>query len=305
MVEEILIHLIKMRLFVILTIMFGQRCFAQTSISIVPLIINKVQTCSYGGDDRFSKFYTEQSSQEVINPYYTFKAKKFKYSNGSISIGLKIDMSFKNGNQRLGIEWATDGAGTTSKTYNFASTNTVGYTLPLDYKTYSIATSYNNDIGFTYNRISIRYEKKITKKSSVLDLFIVPEISMTYGSANMATLYYYNDSISNNSTFFHNDAKELELSIQSYRSGRKSILFGLGLRADFKLKKKNIYLFSFDVGFKQGIRIIHSAGYKRVIYDSGKTFGIYNELVSRGSGLYFQISRSFTLFRFKKKPIIQ
>ena len=286
-------------------IMFGQRCFAQTSISISPLIINKIQTCSYGGDFRFSRFYTEQSSQEVMNPYYTFKAKKFKYSNGSIDIGLKIDVNFKNGNQRLGLEWATDGAGTTSKTHDFASTNTVGYTLPLPYKTYGTYTSYNNDIGFKYNRITVRYEKKITKITSSINLFIVPEISMTFGSANVATLNYYNDTISNNSTFFHNDARELEYAIQSYRNGRKSLLFGLGVRADFKLKKKNIYLFSFDVGFKQGIRIIHSAEYKRVVFDSGKTFGINNELVSRGSGLYFQISRSFKLYTFKKKPIIE
>ena len=214
---ETLIHLIKMRLLLILVFMFGQRCFAQTFISISPLIINKIQTCSYGGDFRFSRFYTEQSSQEVMNPYYTFKAKKFKYSNGSIAFGLKIDVNFKNGNQRLGIELATDGAGTTSKTHDFASTNTVGYTLPLTYKTYGTYTSYNSDIGFTYNRITARYEKRMTRESAALKLFFVPEISLTFVNPQRATLTYYNDTISNNSTFFHNDARILETSIESFR----------------------------------------------------------------------------------------
>lgn len=277
--------------------MFGQRCFAQTSISIAPLIIGKAYFCSYGSDFRFNQLYSEQNAQYIPNPYYTFGAKKFSY-RPSIDIGIQVELSLKDNKHRIGIEWASDASGTMSKTTSFVTTNTCGISVP--YKTYGSYQSYFQS-GFTYNRISLRYHLRLTKQNSIINLYLVPELTLSFGKANSATWLYENDTVTMNSTYFHNDAKSLSSEIFASYNGRKSILAGIGLRADFKTLKQKKHLFSLDISYKQGYKVISYSQHTNVIYDSGKVFGITNELTATGSGLYLQLSRSFTLYKWKNK----
>jgi hypothetical protein len=285
-----------MRFILFLIIVFGQRCFAQTSISIAPLVIGKAYFCSYGSDYRFNQLYSEQNSQYTPNPYYTFGAKKFSY-RPSIGIGIQVELSLKDGKHRIGLEWASDASGTMSKTTDFQTANTFGITVP--YKTYGSGTSYFQS-GFTYNRISVRYHSRLTKQNSIINLYLVPELTLTFGIANNATWLYEHDTISMNNTYFHNDAKSLSRENSAYYIGQKSILAGIGLRADFKTPKHKKYLFSLDLSYKQGYKVISYSQHTTVIYDSGKVFGITDGLSATGSGLYFQLSRSFTLYKWKK-----
>lgn len=281
----------------ILLMMFGQTCFAQTSISIAPLVIGKAYFCSYPGDERFSQFYSEQTSQYVPNPYFTFGAKKFSY-RPSIDIGLQAEISFKNGKHRLGIEWATDASGTMSKITYFRTANTYGVSVP--YKTYGTYTSYFQT-GFVYNRISLRYHRRLTKENAAANVYAVPEIALTFGQQNSARWIYENDTTLINSTYFHNDAKSLSTEHYAEYIGRKSLLIGIGVRADFKTLKQKKYLFSLDLSYRQGFKMIAYSSHTEVIYDSGKVFAISNGLSSTGSGIYLQLSRSFRLHQWNKE----
>ncbi len=274
--------------------MFGQRCFAQTSISIAPLIIGKAYFCSYPSDFRFNQLYSEQSSQYVPNPYYTFGAKKFSY-RPSIDIGIQFELSLKNNKHRIGLEWASDASGTMSKTTDFATTNTYGVSVP--YKTYGSGTSYFQS-GFTYNRISLRYHYMLTNQNSIINLYFVPELTFTFGKSNSASWLFEIDTNTMNTTYFHNDAKSLSREINAYYNGQKSVLAGVGLRADVKTHKQKKYLFTLDISYKQGYKVISYSQHTTVLYDSGKVFGITDGLSATGSGLYLQISRYFTLHKW-------
>lgn len=279
--------------------MFGQKCLAQTSVSIAPLVIGKAYFCSYGSDFRFSNLYSEQTNTDVQNPYFTFRAKKFSY-RPSIDIGIQVELGFQDNKHRLSFEWASDASGTMSKSTHLTTTNTVGMpdSLTSPYKTYGNYTSYFQT-SFAYNRISLRYQRRVTNKDASFVTYIVPEIALTFGKANSQSWLYDNDTVANNSSFFHNDAKLLSTEVEAYYYGGTSLLLGIGLKSDI-FTNKHKYLFSIDVSYKQGFRNIVSSNQTELILDSGSKFAIVNELVASGSGLYLQLSRSFTLKKWMK-----
>lgn len=278
---------------------FGQSCFAQTSISIAPIVGGKAYTCSYGADNRFNQLYSEQVNTDVNNPYFTFRAKKVSF-RPEINLGIQLGLSLNDGKHLIGIEWSTDGAGTMSKTTHFTSTNTSGFVPQASYNTYGNHTSYFQT-GFVYNRLSLRYSWKMTRTNALMNVYLVPDISLIFGKANSKNWLYENDTVADNSAYFHNDSRLLSTEINSNYWGTPSILLGLGIRADFKTKKTKKYLFSIDIGYKHGFKTIIGSQETLVIADSGKKFAIINELESTGSGVYFQISRSFKLHTWAKK----
>jgi hypothetical protein len=282
--------------------LFGQISFAQTSFYIAPLIIRKAYFCSYPNDQRFGAIYSQQTNINVENPYFSFNAQKFSF-RPELDIGIQAEVSFDNKKHRLGLEWASDATGTMSKTTFFASNNTIGYTGPaLEYTTYGNGTGFFQT-GFTYNRISLRYQRRLTKEKTAISVYVIPELSFIFGKENRQSWVYENDTLANNSIFFHNDARRLSTEISAYYFGKKAILPGIGIRVDFNTMKKNKYLFSIDLSYKQGIISLAGSDHTQIILDSGKTFAITNSLVARGSGLYFQISRSFRLYTLKKRKV--
>jgi hypothetical protein len=282
-------------------LMLGQYSIAQTSISIAPLVIGKVYTCSYGSDFRFSQLYSEQLNTDVQNPYMTFRAKRMSI-RPSIDLGLQVELAFNDNKHRLGLEWAQDGTGTMSKSTHFTTVNSVGVpdSLIPDYKTYGNYTSYFHT-GFVFNRISLRYQWRLTQEDAVFVTYIMPELAVIIGQENRQSWLYENDTLVSNATLFHNDAKIVSTEINAYYNGGTSVLLGVGLKTDIFTKKQHKYLFSVDLSFKQGFKEIAGSTEAVVIEDSGKKFAIINELVATGSGFYLQISRSFRLKTWAKK----
>jgi hypothetical protein len=280
--------------------MFGQGVLAQTSISISPLFIGKAYFCSYASDYRFSSFYSEQVSNDVQNPYFNYSAKKFSY-RPSIKIGLQLEFKFNKDKHRLGFEWAQDASGTMSKSTAFVHMNTLGIpdSLKPDNISYGNYTSYFMT-GFLYNRLSFRYHRKITSNNLMFVTYIIPEATFIFGRENKSEWSFDMDTMTNNSTFYHNNARIVRNDILSVYSGKSSLMLGIGLKSDIYTPKKHIYLFSIDLSYKQGFKTIIATIDNSIFVDTGKKIGIVNQLVSRGSGLYFQISRSFTFKSWNK-----
>lgn len=278
--------------------MIGKLSIAQTSISIAPLMIGKAYFCSYPTDYRFTTFNTTFNNPDVANPYFSFSAKKISFRPG-INLGIQVDLSLKNGKHRVGLEWATDASGTMSRTIDFSSANFV-VTPPPPYKTYGAYTNYFQT-AFMYNRLSLRYQTRLTKENSKADLYLIPDVTLTFGQPNSSSWFYDYDTTNIKSTYFYNDARVIFSEITSSYSGFKTFLLGLGLRLDLKTLNQKRYLFSIDLSCKLGYKTIVSSAHKYVIEDSGGVFGIVNGLSSAGSGMYLQLSRSFMLHSWKEK----
>lgn len=93
------------------------------------------------------------------------------------------------------------------------------------------------------------------------------------------------------------------LTQRKYR--RRGFALQMGLGFDFNTKKK-VYLFSLDVFYKQGLVLWGYGDFNDTVFEpqSNLTYYYKQELITRGSGLYFQLSRKINVYPWRpnKKP---
>lgn len=278
--------------------LFGQNVVAQTTFYITPLINYKLLFCSYPSDQRFGNFYSEQTSFGNQNPYYTFEAKKVS-TRPSINIGLRAGVSLKNKKHIIHFEWSQDEAGTMSKISSFQTPNLYGSNDIPSYNTYGHYIGYFQS-GFAYNRLSLGYGIRLTNEQFPTSVYFMGDISIVYGGKNKATWSYEQDQ-TNTSIYYHNNAEWISDEINAYHLGVTSALIGIGIKTDIGLivNQKKKYLFSMEINYKQGFKSIGSSTYTTLIDDNNETIGFVNELITRGSGIYFQVSRNIQLFPWR------
>jgi hypothetical protein len=277
-------------------LLFGSKLLAQTTFSVSPLVNHKLHFCSFTGT-HVTKHLTENNPTLVPNPYFSFDAKRIS-NRPAIDIGIRGELGFQNSKYLLNVEFASDASGTMSKTIHFATTN--HYPLPApSYKTYGQGIGYVQG-GFVYNRLSLQYGYRLTNENRPYKIYLLTDFSIIYGKANQSTWVFEADS-TYISTYFHNDAKNIYSENNFYYYGKTSVLFGIGLKGDigFKTKKKEHYLFSLEAFMRQGTRFIMFSSHEQIIEDNNKQIGFINGLGTRGSGIYFQISRKFQLYPWR------
>jgi hypothetical protein len=84
---------------------------------------------------------------------------------------------------------------------------------------------------------------------------------------------------------------------------RNSFYVNLGIGGDFYTKKNHKYLFSFDLSYLQGTRSIQIDDNFMSVTDHGDMLNFHYRVSSRGSGIYFTLSRRLQVYPWgiKKK----
>lgn len=288
-----------MKIIIIMSIwLFGQNVVAQTTFSISPLINHKLSICGYGYDQHFG-FYSENQPSIIQNPYFEFGAKRISH-RPSINIGLRFIASFEEDKHLLGFEWCQDEVGTMSKTKSFSTSNSYGLP-PATHKTYGINTSYFQN-AFAFDRFSISYGYLLSKKAKKNKLYLTTDLSFARFKDNRME-WFYKNSPENNAVYYHNNAKWEEIEQTAQLWGGNYFMLGVGLKTDvfISLKQKPVYLFSLETNYRQGFKVMVASGQRTLINDNNELIEFYNELGSKGSGIYFQISRKFQIYPIKKK----
>jgi hypothetical protein len=282
----------------ILFMLFGPFLMAQTTISISPLINYKLLICSYP-TNQFFGMYSENQQIKPQNPYYSFYAKRISH-RPSINIGLRFTANFKSDKHLLIGEWSQDEMGTMSKKVSLSTANTFG-TPEAPYNTFSSGVAYFQS-GFVFNRFSLHYARKLTKASSLQKVWLLTDFSLAKTLDNQAEWLYENWP-ENNSFYYHNEATWLSTEIQANINKGIYGMFGIGFQADLslKFKERKTYLFTVETHFRQGLKQMGYGSETTIINDNGTIIAFQNSLVSKGSGIYFQISRKFQLYPFRKK----
>ncbi|MES2589699.1 MAG: hypothetical protein V4622_12025 [Bacteroidota bacterium] len=292
------IQIIEMRILLYLTILFGQNIFAQTTISISPLINYKLLICGYPTDQMFG-IYSENQSINPQNPYYSFYAKRISH-RPSINIGLRVTANLKGDKHVLTAEWSQDEMGTMSKTTALVTSNTFGLPEPA-YKTYGNGISYFQN-GFVFSRLSLAYGRRLSKESSLQKFWLLMDYSLARTVDNKAEWRYENFP-ENNSVYYYNNAKWISTEHEAYIYKGIYSMLGIGVKTDFslKLKQKNTYFFTVETHFRQGLKAMGFGSETTTIDDNGEIMAFRNILVSKASGFYFQISRKFQIYPWKSK----
>ncbi|MEN9326429.1 MAG: hypothetical protein RI943_850 [Bacteroidota bacterium] len=273
-----------------LSFLFAPFTMAQTTFSISPLVNHKLL---------FNGFSRVENQIQAVNPYFNFYPKLIS-NRPSINIGLRLTMNFKNDGHLLMCEWSQDAMGTMSKTTTLGTSNTYGLPEPA-FKTYSIGTSYFQS-GFVFDRFSLFYGRKLTKDKSLQKVWMLFDFSFAKSFDNQAEWKYENFP-ENNSVYYHNNATFLSKEIKAYSIKGIYALLGFGLMTDFsiRLKKKNLYLFTAEAQYRQGFKTMGFSTETTLINDTGETIAFLNSISSKGSGVYFQISRKFQLYPLNVK----
>lgn len=140
----------------------------------------------------------------------------------------------------------------------------------------------------------------MTKEESLQKVRLLVDYSIAINSENRST-WHYDNFQENNSVYYYNNAKWLTKEINAYSYKGFYSMFGVGLESDFfaKIKQKRIYLFTASAHFRQGLKMMGYSSEVTTIDDSGETLAFINELTTKGSGIYFQVSRNFQIHPWK------
>lgn len=282
----------------IIGLLFGQKIVAQTTFYITPLVNYKLMFSGYGYDQRFG-FYSENQPSHLQNPYYSSGVKRISH-RPSINIGFRLSASLNESKHLLMFEWSQDEAGNMSKTTEFTTTNTTG-TMPSTYPIYSLGTSYFQS-SFAFNRFTIQHGFCLSKESFSSKIYLMSDLSLAVGSDNRME-WINENTLSNNSVYYHNQAKLVSTKNIAMYYGGKYLMIGLGLKADISVNIKNTkkYLFSLETNYRQGFKVMAVSENIKLINDNNNLVAFSNGLVSKGSGIYIQLSRKFKFHSIKKK----
>jgi hypothetical protein len=245
------------------------RVNAQTSFFIKPMMNNKIDFASNSGS-RFDDYVYNNS------PYYIYNNKAIITAGlNSIDLGLGIGTLIRK-RHLLELDLNTDATG-------------AGYRIYFEKK--SFEGTYN-DVDRMYidgrgiNRLSLQYSYLGSHKLHYI-------LGLAFG-------YKRPSPPGKIDPIFFGDVEVAEnviLSQESFGFGynTKNIYLTVGVGRDFNYKKT--YLFSLDIILNKGFSLISSTHTNITIYNNGILKTNAYASYSRGSGLYFQLSRRLT---FKK-----
>lgn len=282
--------------------MFG-RSFAQTSFYFRPTTEIKTYISStYGilGNSIF-KF----SDDFAKNPYFDVNNKIMSTRN-SIQVGLHVGCNLKNGKHLIEFGWNQDATGSMIETNHLTYDN---FNKQID--SYFDNGRLFKSIIFT-QRFQLQHYLRLTKSTNKpIRLYFISGIGITYvptahnikkgGFPQVDEYFWYGEGES--LTYLDSNITMPRQSHFLSAGSRFSGNISFGFSADI-YTKKNKQLFSVSCFYLQGFRVIERTMHQFFIDDNGTEKRYSYDTVSKGSGIYLQLSRRITFYTRKLKPNI-
>lgn len=255
--------------------------FAQTNWFVKPMIQSKTAIAFVDPLDRSNSSENILENQTFYSPYAVNESARI-IKNQALDIGLGFGFSYKNNTRKIQFLWNRDVA---------------------RFRVSSLVRSYNDDahsgsgisyFGITINRFSLNYSQRLAEKNDFVD---------SWFTLGLGTFLNFNSTGAKLGSEWENfyvapDAQLKTIYLQSFEERTLNGLIKVGFENDLLFRNK--YLFSLNAYYIQGIGTI-----SRVVY--GHEYSINNEhviyhtgLISRGSGFYLELSRSFRVYSSKR-----
>jgi hypothetical protein len=282
--------------FIYLLLLFGCACHAQTSFFIKPLTQQKGYITSHRNFfNNYGFFYTTgQSSQ---NKYFDFRIKKFSTREYYyVPFGISIGINNETKNFILELGYVQDGVGCSIElTELFLAPP---YPDQPNTPVYIDQTRIGQTLNYSH-RIFLDFSHQLfANNKSRNDFYLHFVSSLMFGKTFLSIYYNIYDSFE-----YFNGAKLKSTNETIIFDGKPSLMLGAGISTDcnvyFKNRKK--YLFSLGAFYNHGFRVIGSYSLSFLIEDNGNLFHLNYGAQSKGSGVYFELSRRFQLYP-RKNP---
>ena len=277
--------------------MFVSALHSQTSFFIAPILSKKILANSITLPGLFTGGlnYTDQT---MDNPYFKFNNKSLS-SRPAIYWGIGFGINLNSKKHILKIELSQDAVGGMAELSTLTAYNPFPNQIQATH--YSHQTFYYQS-GHLVSRITLGYNFLLTKKSSKSKVYFNSDISLLFGRSQ-SQVWDYGDINELGAFVLYNDS-EIKKFYYGSQFGGKTLMLGLGLSSDlgFKIHNKWKYFFSLNILYRQGLKTVQSSGYNTYIKDNVENFDfvINYGTSSKGSGIYFEISRRFQLYPWKR-----
>lgn len=270
---------------------FANTLYSQNYLFIKPIINKRTSLTSMNiSAPSVSSAGLYNFQKTASNPYFDFRPLKFS-KVVAINVGIGIGGSFDNNKHLLSVEICTDDITSGSvANYLYKSTNNLtGEVSYADAEDYFLINQATYRLSFDYSVKLFNIQKSTIYLNTNLNFLHSNGDINSGGFNNLNTELLYNGAYLNKREFF-----------TSYIKGMTTLL-GIGIQTDINLKVKNktFYLFSFNVGYKQGFKRIEVTTQNFKIIDNNEIFSITYYTTNRGSGIYFEVSRRFQIFPWK------
>lgn len=265
---------------------------AQTSFYLRPTVNMKTQQ-SFFGNNRASENYSEYS-----NNYFTFRNDRNFIDRNTINFGLNAGVVYKK-KHFFEFGYSIDNSGVAVGVKAQSYMNNFQDTEGLFYNS---AGSTYSQTGSSFSRISFSYSTVFYKnRNNTFNGRLLGGIGLFHNTSvnRKKNIYDFNYE-----SHFTNGQIAGDVFITEHYSRisnywRNSLYLNLGVGGDFYTKKNHKYLFSFDLSYLQGTRPIQIDDNFISVQDQGDALDFHYRVSSRGSGIYFTLSRRFQVYPWK------
>jgi hypothetical protein len=269
---------------------------AQTSFYIRPTVNMKTQQ-SFFGNNRASENYSEYS-----NNYFTFRNDRYFFDRNTINFGLNAGVEYKK-KHFFEFGYSIDNSGVAVGVKAQSYMNNFQDTEGLFYNS---AGSTYSQTGSSFSRISFSYSTVFYKnRNNTFNGRLLGGIGLFHNTSVNRKKNIYDV---NYESHFTNGQIAGDVFITEHYSRisnywRNSFYLNLGVGGDFYTKKNHKYLFSFDLSYLQGTRPIQIDDNFISVQDQGDALDFHYRVSSRGSGIYFTLSRRLQVYPWVRKKL--
>jgi len=286
----------KTTLFV-LFMMLGSTLYSQVSFYLRPTVNMKTNQ----GNIWSHNWRNPPEYKTMTNEYFSITTGKMYFDKNQINLGLHFGVRLKDRHFfELGFSGDNSGIKTQAGGHRWSIDSYTSSPSPPIVRT---GGSHNLiEIGSPFTRISFTYNNLVWKNTSK-----TIQLRSVVGFGSMFNQYVNRKKgifvTQTHSAFQLNNIDSnifnTEYTITSTQAWRNSFYLNLGLGVDFYTKKKNKYLFSFDIFYLQGTKNVQIGHHRIKIDDNGKDVNFLYTFSSRGSGFYFTLSRRLQIYPWR------
>lgn len=285
----------KTTLFV-LFMMLGSTLCSQVSFYLRPTVNMKTNQGNIFGTPG-----TQPEYKTMTNEYFSISTGKMYFDMNQVNLGLHFGVRLKDRHFfELGFSSDNSGIKTQAGVHQWSIDPYTNSPSPPVVRT---GVNHNQvEIGSPFTRISFTYNNLVWKNT-----LKTIQLRSIVGFGSM-----FNQHVNRKKGIFVTQVDPVfelnnidsnifntEYTITSTSAWRNSLYLNLGLGVDFYSKKKNKYLFSFDIFYLQGTRNVQIGHHRIKINDNGKDVNFLYSFSSRGSGFYFTLSRRLQFYPWR------
>lgn len=282
-----------MRIIVVFLIISIGNIYSQSTFFVRPTLDSKLFV---GTTDNTLSNFIIFDNNTAENPYFQVNNKLLSYRS-VIHFGINFGLCLNN-RHTIELGWSQDGTGSSWQT-KMMTWDTTSYGLQTFSNNGSIQQSY-----ISYHKLLLNYQYQLIANENKTSFGLSFGTGLLFNpnkkkNISPPSIIYGQYSSDESSTYLDENISIPIQESEMFAFTRLSSYLLIGLYGDIRIKHN--YIFSASLSYLQGFKFMEYSVHRYHVIDNSTEKRFDYTSVSRGSGIYLQISRKFQLCPLKKK----